>query len=57
MLGVRWSHARLALPFIAFLRSLGSYKQYGTILLSLSEHRRGLNLASLFLMPLPLHSY
>ena len=29
MLGVRWSHTLLALPFIAFLLFLGSYKQYG----------------------------
>jgi hypothetical protein len=32
MLGVRWSHALLALPFIAFYILFGSYKQYGILL-------------------------
>ena len=33
MLGVRWSHAFLALPFIAFLLFTGSYKQHGITLI------------------------
>ena len=35
MLGVRWSHVLLALPFIVFLLFIGSYKQYGIILIPL----------------------
>ena len=34
MLAVRWSHALLALPFIAFFLFLGSYKQYKITLIS-----------------------
>ena len=37
VLGVRWSHALLALPFIVFLLFLGSYKQYGIILILLRQ--------------------
>ena len=33
MLGVRWSHALLALPFIAFLLFIGSYKKYGMVVI------------------------
>ena len=37
MLGVRWSHALLALPFIVFLLFLDSYKQYGIALIPLGQ--------------------
>ena len=35
MFGVRWSHALLALPFIAFLLFIGSDNQYGITLIPL----------------------
>jgi hypothetical protein len=51
ILGVRWSHILLALPFIAFLLFIGSYKQYGMTLIPL----RIIIVALFFLMPLSLY--
>jgi hypothetical protein len=35
MLGVRWSHALIAMPFIAFLLFIGSHKHYRITLIPL----------------------
>ena len=57
MVGLRWSHALLALPFIAFSSSHWFITTIWDNSYPSSDKHCSLTLTLLFLMPLPIHFY